>query len=259
VQRMASSDLVRWQPVTDGLPLLPLWAKPGTTWAPAALKRGLTYVLYYTVRDRASGRQCISRAMSVLPQGPYLDLSLGPLVCQLDRGGSIDPEPVLDAAGTPYLVWKSDDNALGRPTVLWAQRLTPDGLSLTGPVAALLANDRPWEGPAIEGPARVGAGGQYYLFYGAHRWDSDTSGIGYATCQTPLGPCTKVTTDGPWLASRANAPGPAGPSVFTGTDGSLRFGYHAWTPGRIGYSAGGVRQLWIERLAFVNGQPVLIG
>ncbi len=233
-------------------------ARPGATWAPAALKRGITYVLYYTVREGASGRQCISRAVSLFPQGPYLDVSLAPLVCQRDRGGSIDPHPVLDVAGTPYLVWKSDDNALGRPTVLWAQRLTPDGLSLTGPAVALLGSDRPWEGSVIEGPTMVAAGGQYYLFYGAHRWDSAEAAIGYATCQTPMGPCTKVTTGGPWLASRANAPGPSGPAVFTGPDGGFRFAYHAWTPDRIGYPAGGSRQLWIERLSFEYGQPVLM-
>jgi hypothetical protein len=33
--------------------------------------------------------------------------------------------------------------------------------------------------------------------------------------------------------------------------------FHAWTPPRIGYSSGGRRSLWIERLAFDGGRPVL--
>jgi beta-xylosidase len=256
VQRM-SSDTGHWQNLGDALPLLPLWAEWGHTWAPGVLQRGLGYVLYYTVRQRTSGRQCLSRAVSLLPGGPFIDLSLGPLVCQLDRGGSIDPYPFVDGNGAPYLLWKSDDNALDRPTSLWGQRLTDDGMSPTGAPSQLLRQDQPWEAPAIEGPAMVRSGGRYYLFYGANRWDSADAGIGYATCATPLGPCTKVTTAGPWLGSRGNAAGPSGPSVFTDAAGRLRLAYHAWRPDRVGYGSGGVRSLWIDDLAFADGRPVL--
>ncbi len=61
------------------------------------LQRGPLFVMYYTVRHRASGRQCVSVAVSVLPQGPFVDASLAPLVCQFERGGSIDPSPFVDS------------------------------------------------------------------------------------------------------------------------------------------------------------------
>ncbi|MDQ4096341.1 MAG: family 43 glycosylhydrolase, partial [Actinomycetota bacterium] len=48
VQRMQSADTVRWQHLGDALPILPLWAEWGHTWAPTVLRRGLNYLLYYT-------------------------------------------------------------------------------------------------------------------------------------------------------------------------------------------------------------------
>ena len=258
VQRMQSTDTVRWRSPGDALPALPPWAEWGHTWAPAVLQRGLTYVLYYTARDRNSGRQCISRAVSLLPQGPYLDMSSSPWLCQLDRGGSIDPYAFEDG-GAPYLAWKSDDNALNRPTSLWGQRLSADGLSLVGSPAQLLVSDAAWEGSVIEGPAMVSTGGRRYLFYGANGWDSANAAIGYGTCSGPLGPCTKVTSAGPWMGSHGQAVGPSGPTFFTDGAGALRMGYHAWSPGKVGYGAGGARSLWIDRVDFVGGQPVVSG
>jgi beta-xylosidase len=259
VQGVQSPDGSTWRDVRDALPLLPLWAEWGHTWAPAVLRRGLVYNLYYTVRDRASGRQCISVAPSLLPQGPYLDLSLSPWLCQLERGGSIDPYAFVDGDGAAYLMWKSDDNALGRPTALWGQRLSSDGLSLVGSPVQLLGQDQAWEAPAIEGPAMVRAAGAYYLFYGANQWDSRDAAIGFARCDGPLGPCTKATIAGPWMASHGQAVGPSGPTFFTDTAGALSMAYHAWSPGRVGYGAGGARSLWVDRIDFVGGQPVVAG
>jgi beta-xylosidase len=257
VQRMRSPDTSSWQHLGDALPVLPAWAQRGHTWAPSVLARPGYYVLYYTARHRASGRQCISRGVSWRAEGPFVDLSPGPWICQLERGGSIDPYPFVDADSRPYLLWKSDDNALGRPTSLWAQRLSAHGLSLEGAPRQLLVQDQAWEHPAIEGPAMVSSGASLYLFYGGNRWDTAQAAIGYATCATPLGPCAKVTTTGPWLASKPNAAGPGGPSFFTDAAGDLRLAYHAWHPERVGYHLGGVRSLWIDRLRFVNAQPVL--
>ena len=84
------------------------------------------------------------------------------------------------------------------------------------------------------------------------------AGIGFGTCAGPLGPCTKVTRTGPWMGSHGQAVGPAGPTFFTDTAGVLRIGYHAWSPGKVGYPAGGARSLWIDRLDIVGGQPVVV-
>ena len=257
VQRMRSSDARSWEPVGNALPVLPMWAERGHTWAPSVLPRLGYYVLYYTARHRESGRQCISRAVAYSPEGPFVDSSPRPWICQLDRGGSIDPHPVVDADGRAYLLWKSEENAIGGQTRLWAQRLGLDGLFLQGDPTEILVQDQAWEAPAIEGPAMVRAGETYYLFYGANRWESDRYAIGYATCSSPLGPCRKVTTAGPWLASAGTIAGPGGPSPFSAPDGTLWLAYHGWTTGKVGYRAGGARSLHVDRLEVLDGRPVL--
>jgi beta-xylosidase len=115
IQVMSSSDLQSWTPTTEALPsanmaLSPAgWETVGNTWAPGVLARtkpgSTVYVMYFTVRQTSSGRQCISVATSATPGAPFTDTSSGPLVCQLpDHGGSIDPSPFVAPDGTLYLL-----------------------------------------------------------------------------------------------------------------------------------------------------------
>jgi beta-xylosidase len=259
IPTMHSADLVHWSPLTDALPRLPPWAAWGFTWAPSVVQTGpKAYVMYYTVRDAAFTRQCISVASATQPGGPFVDRSRGPLVCQLDHGGSIDPSAFVDGSGARYLVWKSDDNSIPRPTHLWAQATSTDGLSLRGAPVQLLNADQTWEAGVIEGPDLVLSEGRYYLLYGGNHWDQSSAAIGYATCTGPLGPCRKVTTSGPWMRSHGSAVGPSGPTVFTDTSGNFQLAYHAWTGGP-GYQNGGVRSLWIDEVSFGGGRLFLGG
>jgi hypothetical protein len=255
VQAISSTDLVHWSAPTNALPTLPAWADPGNTWAPSVAVVGTTYVMWYTVRDRASGRQCLSVGSATGPLGPFVDRSSGPAVCQLDHGGSIDPNIFVDPFGAPYLLWKSDDNALGRPTHLWGARLNGSYTGLVSGYVHLLGQDAAWQAPAIEGPTMVASGLSYVLFYGANAWDSSAAGIGYATCASPLGPCADASTRGPWLSSAGAASGPSGPEVFRDANGALRLAFHAWY-GCVGYPSCG-RALWIGSLSFGVGGPVL--
>jgi beta-xylosidase len=259
IQVMRSSDLVTWEHLGDALPVLPDWAAPGRTWAPAVLPRDDRYVLYYAVREPSSDRQCISVAVATEPEGPFTDDSTEPFIFQLERGGSIDPSPFVDADGTAYLLWKSDDNALDQRPSLWAQALTPDGLALTGAPTELLRHDRDWERPLIEAPAMVRREGRYYLFYSGNWWESANYGIGYATGPAVLGPFRKVTTTGPWVEAGGQAAGPGGQEFFTDADDGLWMAYHAWTPGAVGYDAGGKRSLHLARVEFVNDRPAIVG
>jgi len=268
VQVMESADLTSWEHRGDALPELPPWAGRGRTWSPAVLSRADTFVLYYAVRFEAAGRQSISVATGSDPAGPFVDRSSGPLVFQEERGGSIDPSPFVDGDGTAYLLWKSDDNAVGGAPSLWGAPLQPDGLALAGAPVELLRHDAAWEEPLVEAPslARVtagtrGSGGvprnEYVLFYSGGWWESDGYGIGYATGRAPLGPFHKETEDGPWLSTGEGMAGPGGAEVFTDTGGGWRIVFHAWVPPRVGYESGGVRSLWAERLGFADGRPLL--
>jgi beta-xylosidase len=254
VQVMSSTDLVRWKTQPDALPKLPGWAVPGFTWAPTMLARGDGYVLYYTVREPAAGRQAISLGYSSSPAGPFVDDSSGPLVYQLPLGGSIDASPFVDTDGRAYLVWKADANAIQQPSSLWIQGLDDDGLTLTGQPTRLLGYDAPWEAPLIEAPSLVHDGGTYYLFYLANWWDTDRYAIGYATATSVLGPYTKVTTSGPWFASDGAVAGPGGQEWFTDASGTIRMAYHGWQPDHVGYP-GGARSLRLASVSFEGGAP----
>jgi beta-xylosidase len=263
LQVLSSPDMKSWTapPDPDPQPTLPTWASSGLTWAPDVIQIGSTYVMYNTVRDTAQGMQCISVATSSTPAGPFVDQSPGgPLICQTSHGGSIDPSPFLDtASGTLYLVWKSDDNSIGQTTHLWGQALAPGGLALSPGSSAtlLLSQSASWQAPAIEGPTLVRNGSTYYLFYGANSWNSASSGIGYATSRTVLGPYSNHSTFGRWLGSTGNATGPQGPMVFTDRTGATRMAFAAWD-GPVGYQNGGVRALWIGTLRFEwFGSPTL--
>lgn len=253
LQVMSSPDLRTWTTPVDPLPVLPSWARPGFTWAPDVLARAGAFLMYYTVRDAASGRQCISVATSVTPGGPFTDTSSAPLICQLPNGGSIDASATVMSAGT-YLVWKSDDNAVGRRTHLWSQQLSSDGRALVGTRSRLLSADLPWQRSVIEGPSMVEVGGLHYLFYGANAWNSASAAIGYAWCTSPLGPCVHASILGPWMASHGTGLGPSGPEVFVDASGATRLAYHAWT-GAVGYQNGGMRSLWIDPLKFAGLVP----
>jgi len=257
VPMLTSPDLVTWTPVdADALPRLGAWAAPGKTWAPEVIALGDRYVLYYTAASAATGRQCIGAAVASAPGGPYVDGSDRPLVCQADDGGSIDASPFRDTDGALYLLWKNDGNAIGADTWLWSQRLSADGLALTGKPARLLKQSAPWEGTLIEGPFMWRHDGRLYLFYAANDYGSPSYAEGYAVCATPSGPCTKGPGN-PILRSQGAASGPGHASMVE-KDGRTWLLYHAWPAGQEGSVDPG-RQLWLDELLWANGDPVVRG
>ena len=240
VQTATSTDLTHWQPGRDALPKVGSWDFPGNTWAPEVARYGTRYVLYYTA---SSGTQCVGRAVSTTPQGPFHDTFTSALVCQKSLGGSIDPDP---SGG--YLYWKNDGNSIGMRTRIWAQKLSADGLHLVGPRRAIEQNgNQVWEGGVVEAPEMIRHGGRYVLFYSGGNYNDDSYAVGYATCAGPLGPC-RDAPENPILKTGCRAHGP-GHNTFA--DGWIV--YHAWNPAHT------KRQLWRSRLVWRNGKPVVLG
>jgi hypothetical protein len=254
VQLIRSGDLVHWEWLGDALPALPAWAAPHRTWAPAVLTRPGRHVLYYSVRHRASGRQCISVAVASRPEGPFVDGSSGPFVCQLDRGGSIDPSTFVDGDGRAYLLWKSEDETVGGRATLWSAPLSADGLSLAGRPAALLRAEQAWEHGTIEGPAMVRAGGAVHLLYSGSSWARADYGVAHARCTGPLGPCRR-SAGGPFLRSFGDAVGAGGAEVLRAAGGRSWLVFHAWTSPHVGFP--NRRTLRMAALSFPGGGPSL--
>ncbi len=255
VQTLRSADLVRWESVGDALPKLPSWAVPGKTWAPEVI--GLApdrYVMYFTAASYEHGVQCVGRAVADKPDGPFVDESTEPLICQKELGGAIDADPFRDKDGSLTLLWKNDGNAIGEDTWLWAQRLSPDGLTLTGKPTQLLKQDAGWEGTLIEGPSLWRHDDQLYLFYSANAYDSDRYAVGYARCDSPLGPCVKAE-ENPILTSSGDAAGP-GHNCLVEKDGKTWMVYHAWPADSVGSPVPG-RQVWLSEVTWTDGRPVV--
>jgi len=204
-----STDLATWQKGPDALPDLPAWTRSDPrhsfSWAPAVLDTGQGYVLYATLPEARSGHQCIGVARSAVPEGPYAGVGDGPLLCQHDLGGSIDPSVVRDRGGGLHLLWKDEGNTLGRPSGLWEQALTADGTGLAGRPHRLLEAVQPWQDRVIEEPAAVpAADGGWWLFYSGNHFDLPAYATGLAYCADLAGPCREASRD-PFLTTAALA------------------------------------------------------
>ena len=270
VQMAVSDDLRVWTPLKtggklhDAMPVLPSWAKPGWTWAPEIIRLNNRYLLYFTARERASGRQCTGVADSATPFGPFFDASATPLICQRALGGTIDASPFRDADGRRYLYFKPDANAVGKPTTIMVQRLTGDGRTLVGAPVTLLRNDRPWEAHVIESPTMVRHAGGYALFYSANHfgWEAHQRlspyAMGYARCAGPMGPCRDAPAN-PILQSHVDRQGdclsgPGHQGVFSvGNRQYIVFHAHAATAGCRNSHKG--RYMYVAPLAWRDGQP----
>ena len=260
IQVAVSEDMVKWKLLTDAMPALPGWAalRGGLVWAPEVIQIGDQFVLYYTARDKESDRQCIGAATSEKPEGKFHDTRSEPLVCQVSQGGSIDPSPYRSGDDL-YLYWKNDGNCCGRTTWIYGQAMAADGLSLVGEPVQLLSNDEPWEGGVVEAPTMLTRDDAYYLFYSANNYGGVEYAIGYATCETLLGPC-QDSPDNPLVESLLENPPVIGPGhqtvVQIGDQDWLV--YHAWEVTAQGLKTDR-RFVWMDRLEWKNGEPVLEG
>ena len=219
---VASADgFGSWSPVVDALPRLPRWAVPGYTWAPTVNRFGAHYVLYFTAMEVGTqpAMECIGDAVGPAPEGPFAARPQ-PFICQHALGGSIDPRVFTDAHGRTWMQWKSDQNIDGsaRPTEMWSQPLTGDGLALTGRRSVLLAPDEPWQGTIVEAPDMVEVDGHYWVFYSGNWFNQPAYAIGAAPCRGPQGPCADTSVL-PLMGSNAQGAGPGEESVFADRSG----------------------------------------
>ncbi len=251
-----SVDFLHWTPPVDALPVLPAWAAPGFTWAPDLHRFGSRYALYFTamLAGHSPPSECIGSAFSSSPTGPFT-ADPTPFICQLDQGGDIDPRVFVDADGTPWMVWKTDQNIGGAntPTKLWSERLSADGTQLLGSPSFLLSPDEAWQGTIVEAPDMVEVDGAYWVVYSGNWYNQPAYAIGAARCDGPAGPCRDVSPT-PLLASNLQGQGPGEASVFH-DDAGVWLLYSPWR------SAAPLpelsRPVYVTRLGFGASGPYL--
>ena len=263
VQVATSTDLVNWELGRDAMPGLPGWVRLSRpdVWAPEVLQLDGQFLLYFTARNKDHGAQCVGVAVSDSPLGPFRDRGDAPFVCQPEEGGSIDASPFRDTDGTLYLYWKNDGNDRGLPTYLYGQQMTPDGLGLVGEPVRLVANQQPWTGPLVEAPTMWLQDGQYTLFYSGNFYATDAYAVGYAVCESPLGPCVEAEENPILATDMTRAPlvvGPGHQTVIRDAAGETWIVYHVWQISSAGLRTE-TRQMWLDRLDWVDGRPVVSG
>ena len=206
------------------------------------------FVAWYVGRKRG-GPLCVAVATAERAEGPYEDY--GPLICEAD--GSIDPCFARDEAGAPYLIWKEDGNAQGRPTPIWAQRLSDDLLRLEGDKTMLIVNDAAWEEGVVEGPYVMRHGGWFYMFYAGNSCCGRECKYaeGVARSQRLLGPWEKFAGNPIIGANDAwRCPG-HGTAVHAGArEGQDYLLYHAYPAGETIYVG---REAVLDEITWVAG------
>ncbi|CZR48139.1 uncharacterized protein FPRO_12749 [Fusarium proliferatum ET1] len=156
--------------------------------APDVQWNGKQWVMYYSAftQDDHDGKRCIGVAFSDSIRGPYTPRD-EPLVCQLDKGGVIDPSSFYDpGSDTRWVVYKIDGNRICGKTSIMLQQVENDGFTLKNdPVEILSETD---DEKLLETPSLVYEDGSYLLFYSSGCYTSDKYSIKYATSGSISGP-----------------------------------------------------------------------
>jgi hypothetical protein len=251
---------------STALPDPPAWEQPNTQTSPGVFSFDGHWVMFYDVAQSGhagdTGYDCLSvaTASAISPTNvAFSDTSSGPLLCQANLGGAIDPAPYVDpATGLPWLVWKSNDGGSSQPAVIWTEELDSAGTGFlpgTSPTQ-IFYNDTaayPWE-TTVEDPSILPVGGTYYLLFAAGIYTSSNYSEGYAVCSSPTGPCAQ-TDPNPIVSSYGTVSGPGGGSWFEDPSGNYWLDYAAWTQGCDSYSCGGARELYVAPVTFGAVSP----
>jgi arabinan endo-1,5-alpha-L-arabinosidase len=253
-----STNLTTWNNASTPL-ALPSWAASATgatnLWAPDISYFGGVYHLYYAASTFGSNKSCIGQATrAALDGGSWADQ--GMVLCsnmgETDNWNAIDPNVVIDDAGTPWLAFGSFWSGLKMV------KLTSSG-ARADTMLYSIANGASSKG-SLEGGWVFKRCGYYYLF---SSWGSCCSGA--YDYNIRVGRSTTVT--GPYVDK-------AGTSLMSGGGTLLVQGDASWVaPGHnavIAYnnktyniyhalkgSSGGAATLRISELAWdANGWPV---
>jgi arabinan endo-1,5-alpha-L-arabinosidase len=190
-----SMNLLAWQNAPEVFTgsTRPTWigtAVPGVSnlWAPDISFFGGVYHLYYSASTFGSNHSCIGHATRAsLATGSWMDH--GQVICSNagtnDNWNAIDPNVIVDQAGTPWLAFGSFWS--GIKLIKLDQTGARSGTSLDA-----LAS-RPSAGGALEAPFIVRRCGFYYLFVS---WDTCCKGAD-STYNTRVGRSASVA--GPYV------------------------------------------------------------
>ncbi|CAM9838230.1 unnamed protein product [Ectocarpus fasciculatus] len=181
----------------------PSWASNSNRWAPENFEvDGVDYVFFSDAQS--DGVHRIGWAASSTGPEPstyttyassYMSLGGAP-------GGDIDQTIFTDDNGKTYIVWKTDDNAVGSTsTRIFAQQISFGNysVSLVGDRKQIMDSTGLWwvdswvsGGSLVEGPEILKLNGWYYLFFASGKYCQDSYAEGVARSSSIWGPYDKL-------------------------------------------------------------------
>ncbi|HEY5334465.1 MAG TPA: family 43 glycosylhydrolase, partial [Mycobacteriales bacterium] len=255
----SSNPSVGWKTLGSAFPGTPYnrsqgvasWQNNNSATSPGVFQYDGKWIMFYDAVVSSNGVYCLSVATASQVTGPYTDTSSGPLVCQTNLGGSIDPQPFVDPqTGNPYLIWKSNDGSSAAASQVWSAPLASNGTSLAAFGTAIFtinSGTYPWQ-TTTDDPSMVFAGGNYYLFFSGGDYLSRYYPVGYVLCSSgPSGGCDQSEPSDPILSRDG---GSGGGMEFTDASGNWWIAYQTWTSGCVNYTqAGCERQLFVAPIS----------
>ncbi len=149
--------------------------------------------VYYTGRDKSTGKITIAVASADTPEGPFTDH--GPLMIANDIE-TIDAFEIRDRDNALYLIWK-EVSLPGQPSIIYAQPISEDRKTVSGDKHELIRNDQEWESSIVEGPCIFQRDDYFYLLYSAGNCCD-------ITCDYEIGVARSKNLLGPWEKYGAN-------------------------------------------------------
>lgn len=274
-----SRDLVNWTYLSDVFPdraSYPSWAEDSVTdkidfWAPDIhFVNGKVYVYFGATQksDPAvpTNNKAIGVAVADSPTGPFT-AAASPMIIGADFR-AIDEQVFTDTDGSRYIYWGSEFYPI------LAQRLSADGMSVTGPVTQVLPSHQgssyifdtattpaqPNLENLIEGAWVMKRGSWYYLFYSGPNCCGPGANytVAVARSTSPLGPFDKLTTN-PILRGNEKVLAPGHNAIATDDAGTDWMVYHAMDAVANPLGDASRRNLSIDRIEWRNGWPIVDG
>jgi len=153
-----SRDLVNWELIGYALSKQPPFdvfdkmQHGNGVWAPCIRYHKNEYYIYYP--DPDFGIYMIKATNAV---GPWSE----PLLVQ-PRKGLIDPSPLWDEDGKPYMIYAMAGSRAGIKSILMINRMNAEGTQLIG--NSVMVFDGHKDHPTVEGPKLYKRNGYYYVF-----------------------------------------------------------------------------------------------